>query len=77
MTKIKLLVIVSIGAFIAFSSCKAEEDTSCYDSAMEAAHSGICTQDCPSICGCDGKTYCNECIANSKGISKVADGPCP
>lgn len=48
----------------------------CYDAQMEANHPGICTQDCPGVCGCDGKTYCNECIANSKGISVVKNEPC-
>ena len=28
------------------------------------------------ICGCDGKTYSNECTANSNGISAAALGEC-
>jgi len=53
-----------------------DETTDCYDAEMEQNHSGICTQDCPGVCGCDGETYCNECIANSKGISVVSSSPC-
>lgn len=62
---------------LAFTAAGCEEEpTSCYDAQMEKEHSGICLQDCPGVCGCDGNTYCNECIANSKGIRVVADEPC-
>jgi hypothetical protein len=26
-----------------------------------------CTKDCPGICGCDGKFYCNACEAHRAG----------
>lgn len=48
----------------------------CSDQTMEKEHSGICTKDCPQICGCDGVTYCNECEANAKGIAMDYQGPC-
>jgi hypothetical protein len=68
---IPLTVVIVISAFI---RCKKHDE--CYDAAMERNHSGICTTDCPGVCGCDGKFYCNECDANRAGISKVYDGPC-
>lgn len=58
-----------------FVGCNPDNEI-CYDQEMEENHSGICQRDCPEVCGCDGKTYCNECTANSKGISIVHLGPC-
>lgn len=48
-------------------SCKNE--TECFDKDLYEKHKNdICTMDCPGVVGCDDKTYCNECIARTKGI---------
>ena len=35
-----------------------------------------CTADCPGVCGCDGKFYCNACGAAAAGIDVTGDDSC-
>jgi hypothetical protein len=37
----------------------------------------VCTTDCPKVCACDGKWYCNECEANAAGFSIAPSFRCP
>ncbi|CAK8715470.1 MAG: Kazal-type serine protease inhibitor domain-containing protein [Candidatus Electronema aureum] len=36
----------------------------------------ICTKDIKYVCGCDGRTYSNACVAASAGVSILHEGRC-
>jgi len=65
-TILKTVLLLTITAFLS-TSCKKE--SGCFDEKLYQQHKNdFCTMDCPGVVGCDHKSYCNECIARTKGI---------
>ena len=71
----KLLVLV-IAASLSFnnSTCNAKKKVDCIG---EPVKDCMCTQQYDPVCGCDGKTYGNACVARCAGVKSWTKGECP
>ncbi len=66
-----------------FGECDAAGYCAHVDDACGAQVAGVCTQrprgckrDCPGVCGCDGRFYCNACVARARGVAVRHAGRC-
>ena len=56
-------------------ACKAAR-TTCIDPAR-INKEALCTMQFDPVCGCDGKTYSNACLAENAGVTAYTKGSCP
>ena len=64
-------------------TCPTDQFCKKADGSCDAAAEGICQltpTDCPAVvdpvCGCDGITYSNPCLADAAGVTIAHAGPC-
>ncbi|MDB5202260.1 MAG: hypothetical protein JWQ27_1669 [Ferruginibacter sp.] len=62
-------------ALVFFTACKPTrmDNNNCKGPAVADC---MCTQQYQPVCGCDGKTYGNACMARCAGVKSWTEGEC-
>jgi len=69
----KALIIVAFLLTVVKSDC-CKKENNCKG---EPVKDCVCIQIYKTVCGCDGKTYGNNCVARCEGVKEWKEGECP
>ena len=61
---------------LALLSNKCDEGESKANCVAKSIEDCICTMDYNPVCGCDGVTYSNACMAECNSITEYSEGAC-
>lgn len=72
-----MIRIIGFILFFSFNNLLAQTSSNgCIDSSRIQPGQGYCGTNFEPVCGCNNKTYNNDCIALSQGLNTYTQGPC-